>query len=151
MAKSDDRRARLDSVVQWLMAKPAYHRRGRLNADQKRQVLTRFAQGAEIDSIINGLVGEGVCIDITYLRNLAWRYGLTHACVPSDYDPAPDIEPDCDKAETVEKPKPGAHLEAYKKMRRGFHIPPEREPEFTQLLIDGLSREAAARAMGALS
>ncbi len=146
MHKSQECR-QLDDLIFKFMSWPKLYSKGAMDAAEKCFAVTAYAQGIDQRTILKQLRADGgVEITLRMLQHLFHYYDVHQGSVPADYIPAASINGD--KPET---PALGTHLADYKRIRRGFDIPPDKEPQYTQLLISGLSREQAARKMGALS
>ncbi|MEM6462789.1 MAG: hypothetical protein AAF724_12825 [Pseudomonadota bacterium] len=107
---------------------------GRLDIDAKEQLLRSYARGEE-----TGRIADRFGIDETAVRKLASRYGVRKG---RSVDPG-----GCD-ANADHASNRGTHLRAYNKVRRGFDLPAELEGRYVRLLVSGMSRLDAARALG---
>jgi hypothetical protein len=109
-------------------------RRGRLDLDAKEALLRLYASG-EATTVIADRFG----IDETYVRKLASRYGIRKGVATLQ-----EVNP----TKRNRRPAIGGHLPAYKKARRGFHLPERLEPHYIRLLVSGLNCREAARRLG---
>lgn len=107
----------------------------KLEPCQRQELLTCYARRDNVFAI-----AERFGVSRRYVTDMARQYRVKRgqAKVPnlSELGGAPEAI--------------GLHRDACRAVRRGFTIPREREPEFIALLIQGHSREAAARKMGVL-
>ena len=109
-------------------------RRGRLDLDAKEALLRLYASGEATAAI-----ADRFGIDETCVRKLASRYGIRKGIATlQEAGPAKGNKP----------PEIGGHLPAYKKARRGFHLPERLEPRYIRLLVSGLNSREAARRLG---
>lgn len=72
----------------------------------------------------------------SYVRKLASRHGVRKGS-GLIVAPAPAM-PKCN----------GEHIQAHRRAQRGFHVPPHLEPVYIELLVQGMSRKAAAVVLG---
>jgi hypothetical protein len=124
------------SVIKLSRRKPPLDRRLAVTREAQAQLLELYAGGVETRSL-----AERFGVQENYIRKLASRNGVRKGQCADSPAPRPKSRP---------VPIRNHHIAAYKKARRGFDVPSELEPAYTQLLIGGLSRHAAARHLGLL-
>lgn len=112
-------------------------RRLAVSREAQTQLLELYAGGAETRSL-----AERFGVQENYIRKLASRNGVRKG--QTAHVPLP-------RAKTRTVPLRNQHVEAYKRARRGFHLPSDMEQAYTKLLISGLSCQAAASQLGLLS
>ncbi len=124
-------------VIDFAERKGRMDRRLAVSREAQAQLLELYAGGAETRSL-----AERFGVQENYIRKLASRNGVRKG--QSAHVPA--LRP-----KTRAAPLRNQHVEAYKRARRGFHLPSHMESAYTQLLISGLSCRAAALQLGLLS
>lgn len=107
-------------------------RRYRLPLEARIKMLEQYASGLPTNDI-----AERFGVGASYVRKTASREGIRKG------RPFPTTEPPLSPPETL-----GQHLIAHRRVQRGFHLPPSLEPLYTQLLLKGMSRSAAAVQLG---
>ncbi|MCR9139400.1 MAG: hypothetical protein NXI27_25595 [Alphaproteobacteria bacterium] len=112
-------------------------RRLAIAREAQAQILELYAGGMETRSL-----AERFGVQENYIRKLASRHGVRKG--RSSFTTPQPIKP---KAPPVRN----GHIAAYKRARRGFAVPSRLEPEYTRLLIKGLSLREAAAELGLLS
>lgn len=125
------------TVIDFAERKGRMDRRLAVSREAQAQLLELYAGGAETRSL-----AERFGVQENYIRKLASRNGIRKG--QGESVPVP-------RAKTRAAPLHNQHVEAYKRARRGFHLPSHMEPAYTQLLISGLSCRAAAKQLGLLS
>lgn len=113
---------------------PRLDRRLAIAREAQLQILELYAEGMETRSL-----AERFGVQENYIRKLASRHGVRKG--RNAFTPSQEI-----KRSPV--PVRNGHIAAYKRARRGFVVPSHLEPEYTQLLINGFSRRAAAAQLG---
>lgn len=83
-------------------------------------------------------IAERFDVSEGYVRSMASRAGVRKG------RGKPTVAP----TELLKANPPGQHLVEYKRAHRGFYMPPALEPAYTDLLLTGLSRHAAAVQFG---
>ncbi len=111
-------------------------RRLAISREAQAQLLELYAGGAETRGL-----AERFGVQENYIRKLASRHGIRKG--QRTHEPASHA-----KRRVV--PLHNQHVDAYKRAHRGFDLPHHLEPAYTQLLISGLSRRAAAQQLGLL-
>jgi len=124
-------------VIDLAAARGHVDRRLAVSREAQAQLLELYAKGVETRSL-----AERFGVQENYIRKLASRNRVRKG---QSADGAPALP-----NETRRAPVRNGHLKAYKRARRGFDVPPQLEPAYTQLLISGLSRRAAAEKLGLL-
>ena len=125
------------TVIDFAEHKGRMDRRFAVSREAQAQLLELYAGGAETRSL-----AERFGVQENYIRKLASRNGVRKG--QSEHVPVP-------RAKTRAVPLHNQHVEAYKRARRGFHLPSHMESTYTQFLISGLSCRAAARQLGLLA
>lgn len=107
-------------------------RRYRLPREARWRMLEQYASGLPTNDI-----AERFGVGASYVRKTASREGIRKG------QPFPKPEPSPPPPDP-----PGQHLIAHRRVQRGFHLPPSLEPQYTKLLLKGMSRNAAAVQLG---
>lgn len=111
-------------------------RRLAISREAQAHILELYAAGAETRSL-----AERFGVQENYIRKLASRHGIRKG-QPTGLQEVATKRP--------RAPLKNQHVQAYKRVHRGFELPRHLEADYTRLLISGLSRRAAAERLGLL-
>ena len=125
------------TVIDLAAVRGRIDRRLAVSREAQAQLLELYAKGVETRSL-----AERFGVQENYIRKLASRNRVRKGQC------AENVSGSAEEARDV--PVRNGHLRAYKRARRGFEVPQPLESAYTQLLIRGLSRRAAAAELGLL-
>lgn len=104
----------------------------RISTDVKSAILAMYATDTPTRCI-----AERFELGQSYIRKLASRHGVRKGSDGATVQ-SRRHQSQCN----------GKHIEAYKRARRGFHVPQPLEAIYIRMLAHGMSRNAAAVALG---